>query len=421
MQIGYPVARLMIVALLLILCGTGSDLTAQYTSLGTDFTFGFLQNRTLDNGRSSTGGNGDVRVAIYVSNHSGRGPATVEISYSGADGAIEFEVDGLPVPSDGTTISVEVAPLSGRLVEFVPSAGHTPADLQIMGNGRRDRRSYRVRSDEPIALYAQSWQSASRDVSLILPKPSLGSDYVVAAPHPTPYARSRYGGPTEFAIVAVDDNTSVRFSLPRTVTVRLPGQPAESYPAGDHVIRLDAGETWQLQSDSLDLTGIRVHADDCRPFALYAGNMAVDVPTTSGGTWDHVYEQMFPRRSWGRRYVTTPVTDGVWDLFKIISAIDNTTVRIDGLELRTAEGPLRLAAGEVLEISDRVATSKGQVVTNAPTRIDRASYITSSAPVAVAQIGLSSAMHERSRRLDPFMIQNINQQLSLGLWCYVDQ
>lgn len=389
---------------LLLLLTAGAQLPAQYSSLGKDFRFGFLQNRTLDNGQSSTGGNGDVRVAIFVSNHSGTDVANVEVRYERNPVAIDYVVDGVPTPAIGGVLSVDVPPFTGTLIEFTPAPGYSPADLQIMGSGRTDSRSYRVTSSQTIALYAQSWQNASRDVSLILPTSSLGADYVVAAPHPTPHARSRFGGPAEFAIVAVEENTTVRFTLPRPITVRLPGQTPESIPAGERIVQLDEGETYQIQTDSLDLSGIRVYSEDCKPFALFAGNMAVDVPTTSGGTWDHVYEQMFPRRSWGRRYVTTPVTDGLWDLFKIIAADDNTTITIDGTQLETPNGTLRLARGEVLEISDQITTSRGQTVVTGPTRIGDATFISASAPIAVAQIGLSSNMNRNTQDLDPFMI-----------------
>ncbi len=382
----------------------GTALHAQYSSIGTEFYAAFIQNRTLADGSASNGSGNLVRTGFYVSNHSFDRPTTVSITYNGPVGLMEYSVDGTPVPLQNGRVEFSVDPADGRMVEMIPANGGSAADMQVMGNGRVGSNSFTIRSDGPIALYGQSWQTMSRDVSLILPTSSLGSDYVVMAAKPTPTSNSKHGGPAEFTIVAVEENTVVRFTLPSAMTTKVGSGPVETIPAGEQEVTLHAGETCQVQTDSEDLSGLRVTADSCRPFALYAGNMAVKIPDAAPSAWDHVYEQMFPIRSWGRRYVTTTMTEGVWDLLKITASESGTTITIDGTELMTPNGPLRLAQGEVLEISDRVETSRGQTITNAPTSISRPTMIEGSAPIMVAAFGLSAGMSPQSNVLDPFMV-----------------
>ena len=62
--------------------------------------------------------------------------ATVHIRYNGPTGAMEYTVDGVPQAAPGGVLEISVDPLDGHMVEMIPAAGFTAADMQIMGNGK---------------------------------------------------------------------------------------------------------------------------------------------------------------------------------------------------------------------------------------------------------------------------------------------
>ena len=401
------------IAILSLLLLSESMLFAQYSSIGKEFYVGFIQNRTLYDGSASNGSGNLVRTALYVSNHSFEDLATVQVRYNGPAGAMEYTVDGVPQAAPGGVLEITVDPLDGHMVEMIPASGFTAADMQVMGNGKVGGNTFRVNSDEPIALYAQSWQIMSRDVSLVLPASSLGNDYVVMTAEPTPTRSSRHGGPAEFAIVAVEDNTVVRFQLDDDMSTEVGPLPRETITAGMKEVRLNAGETYQVQTDDYDLSGLRVWSDSCRPFALFSGNMAVKITDSAGSAWDHVYEQMFPVRSWGLSYATVPMTDEAWDMLKITAAEEGTTITIDGTLLMTDSGPLTLGRGDVLRIAETTTASTGDVVINGPTKLEGPSMVVGSGPIMIAGFGLSADLDSTRNTLDPFMIilSPIEQQI----------
>ena len=387
-----------------LLLFTALPLEAQFSSLGTEFYVGFIQNRTLSSGRPSNGSPSDVATAFYISNSSTLTSARVRIEYMGITDRLGYEVDGVAMPLTDGGVEIDITPKDGKMIVVVPTVDGTPADPQIIGNGRVGRSSFHITSDRPIAVYAQSYQTMSRDVSLVLPTSSLGSTYVVMAEEPDPWRVSKHGGPSEFAIVAVEDATVVRFRLEAPAHARLENQATESVSAGDHTITLNRGETYQVQSDDDDLSGTVVTSDDCRPFALFAGNMAVMTPDEAVRAYDHIYEQMFPRRSWGKSYVTAPLKPAHSVRVKITAAEPGTTVMIDGMTVMTQNGPLRLDVGEILTIGSDARISTGTVLSPIALPAYRPLLIEGSGPIMVAQYGLSASMDPESDSADANMI-----------------
>jgi len=77
-----------------------------------------------------------------------------------------------------------------------------------------------------------------------------------------------------------------------------------------------------------DLTGSYIRSD--KPVALYSGSWATTIPNSSSNAWDHLYEQIPPVRSWGRKFVTVPLKSRGKDTYRILASVDQTTVRIAG-------------------------------------------------------------------------------------------
>ena len=76
-----------------------------------------------------------------------------------------------------------------------------------------------------------------------------------------------------------------------------------------------------------DLTGSYIKSD--KPIAFYSGSWSTTIPATSSvSAWDHLYEQIPPVRSWGRKFVTVPLKGRSVDIFRIVASEDQTNIKI---------------------------------------------------------------------------------------------
>jgi gliding motility-associated-like protein len=207
-----------------------------------------------------------------------------------------------------------------------------------------------ILTEDSVNVFALNYHSASTDASYIIPSQFLKTDYLVMS----------YKGistrPSDALIVATTDNTVVEIIT--TVPTR------GGTPAGQPItITMNAGQTFLLRSmDGFDLTGTRIKGKGhCHPFAVFGGTVSAFIPE---GCWyaDHLYEQLLPIDDWGKEYVTTPLLDGTYT-FRILASQDNTIIHINNSQ------PINLDAGKYLTIHNNSS----------------AKYITSSAPVCVAQ------------------------------------
>ena len=166
---------------------------------------------------------------------------------------------------------------------------------------------------------------------------ALGNEYYALCYKPHNEAVSGYnifcgfitvtnGKNSEFVVVATEDQTKVTIT-PSKITDQL--KPANI----PFTITLNKGELYQVQSMNApnltgqgDLTGSFIKSD--KPVALYSGSWATTVPNTSTYAWDHLYEQIPPLRSWGRKFVTVPLKSRGKDTYRILASVDQTTVRI---------------------------------------------------------------------------------------------
>lgn len=397
----------LIAYLLILLSGTVCcplPAIAQFSSSGTEFLFAFIQNRTRADGQP-TNTAGDVFFSAYVSNNDPARAAQVNIAFNGRPGAVRYRLNGADLSTVNNAAQFTVPGADVARIDILPASGplYSPADLQVMGNNIVQRKSFSIQADTPVAVFAESWQLKSRDASLILPVSALGTEYYTISYLPSTFSENVNGGPNEFAIVALEDNTRIDFVLPQAVSSNV-GGVVQNAPGGIYRPTLNKGECLQIQSDEIDLTGTRIRSLNAKPFAVFSGNMAAKIPLSSSGTWDHVYEQMLPVSTWGCSYITTPLRNESWDAFKIIAAQDGTRLAIDGQQLVTGAGPIMLQAGEFLELNGNTALFRGNPIINAPRQVQSPQHIEASAPINVAQFSVSSRVSPAIRLRDPMMI-----------------
>ncbi|HWR99162.1 MAG TPA: IgGFc-binding protein, partial [Prolixibacteraceae bacterium] len=187
-------------------------------------------------------------------------------------------------------------------------------------------------SDQPLNLYAMNWSYNSSDAAVIFPVDALGNEYFAMCYEPNvselPSGAPWNGKNSEFVVVASEDQTEVTIT-PSVVTDKL--KPAKV----PFTITLNKGELYQVQSMNHpnlpgqgDLTGSFIKSD--KPVALYSGSWATTVPKSSTYAWDHLYEQIPPLRSWGRKFVSVPLLSRAKDTYRILASVDHTTIRISG-------------------------------------------------------------------------------------------
>jgi PKD repeat protein len=200
-------------------------------------------------------------------------------------------------------------------------------------------------AEKPVNVYALSWDRFSSDIAVIYPVDNLGTEYLAMCYYPNIDPRNPESGSgrnSEFLIVASENQTRVEIT-PSKVTDNL--IPKDS----TFVVYLNKGEVFQVQSENTmgtdmsgqgDLTGSHVISD--KPVAFFSGALATTVPNESC-CWDHLFEQIPPVYSWGREYFTVPFKSREKDIYRILAAEDNTTLRISG------EQVIQLNKGEFYE------------------------------------------------------------------------
>ena len=148
-----------------------------YSTEGTDFWFGFMQNRSIYP---------DHYLEITVSS---RNDATVTVTY----GPSEILIAQIPVAANTS----EPIPIDYDL-------------LEASGSETIENKGIHLHSTDSVNVYALNFRTQSSDVAVIYPTESLGKEYfaMCSTPHPTNTIESN----TEFLIVASEDNTAIKIT-----------------------------------------------------------------------------------------------------------------------------------------------------------------------------------------------------------------
>jgi len=182
-----------------------------------------------------------------------------------------------------------------------------------------------IKSLDPIVVYAHQYETNRAEASVLLPVPSLGTEYLVMCYEG--YSREEAGVmvhyPSEFLVVATEDNTEVR--------LRVSSDTRGGLLAGDaRTLVLNAGEAYQVQSllgQGQDLTGSEISASN--PVAVFSGNFWTQVPNGCGDR-DNLYEQLPPTDAWGRQFALAPQERTSTTRIRILATQDNSPVEVLG-------------------------------------------------------------------------------------------
>ena len=161
---------------------------------------------------------------------------------------------------------------------------------------------------------------SSRDGTLIIPTNFLGKEYYVQT-----YPEDTYS--SEFAIVATEDNTTVR--------IKPTFETFGGVAAGSEItLTMNAGDAYLVasrqhtESDTyVDLSGSRICATN--PVAVFNGNQQTNMPYSEGGSKDFLSEQTLPIAQWGTDYYLALLGNTLSNVYIITAGYDGTEVHID--------------------------------------------------------------------------------------------
>ncbi len=260
--------------------------------------------------------------------------------------------------------------------------------VEAIGSESIQEKAIHLVSDLPLNVYALNWSPNSADVALIFPAESLGNEYYAMCytPHLSkvdPNNGNAEGKNSELMIVASEDKTVVSIT-PTVVTDHL--KPANS----TYSITINKGELYQVQSANVaainqgDLTGSYIKSN--KPVALFSGSYSTTVPGDLGECcFDHLYEQIPPLQTWGRKFIAVPLKSREKDTYRVLASENNTTIRIGN------QTPIVLNKGQKSEF---------MLMYTQP------SLIESDKPVLLAQFSNSQSVDKQFTNGDgdPFMV-----------------
>jgi hypothetical protein len=320
-------SKTMIVRFLLILilcvCVFNTELLSQQAvkdSKGTDFWLTFLPNY------HSLNSAGLDSLYIFVS---AEVPTTGTIDYT--------DINGNTLQHNFTITDVS------NVHQFV--VWHSNYELRGFNQGRNNfsqihqletpaPQSFHIVTDNEVTVYGLNQASNSSDAFLVLPTDALGKEYFVLS-YPSDGKSTLFlldeslSTPSEFAIVATEDNTEVEITLSTNRSYRTNGKTITTTLQQGESFLVQANITRTQRND--DLTGTQIIAT--KPISLIAGHQRASVPLNgSGQSRDHICEQIPPYDTWGNNAYVVPFVPGVSqspegrDRFVILSGTDDNVI-----------------------------------------------------------------------------------------------
>ncbi|MDB5262668.1 MAG: hypothetical protein JWQ14_1949 [Adhaeribacter sp.] len=231
-----------------------------------------------------------------------------------------------------------------------------------------ERKGIHVAAQSPIVVYAHIFRSARSAATIVLPTATMGREYYTLNFNqslPLVNDPNRY---SEFTVIATEDNTTVQIT-PAQITRN---NRAASTP---FKVKLNAGEVYQVQS-VIDLTGSHITTNvpeniTCKKVAVFSGSTWTAFGCAGANGGDNLYQQLYPLSSWGRNFVTAPLIDRHFEVYRILVGEDNTTVTVNGSTVSANGVPLQnpYAKGSIIQFQ----STQGNII-NADKGISVAQY-----------------------------------------------
>jgi gliding motility-associated-like protein len=238
----------------------------------------------------------------------------------------------LYIASDAnTTGTVEIADGSFAPIPFTIAANNVqvisiPTSAFINTEGYFSK-GIHIKSERPIAVYAHIYAQSVSGATLLLPVNAMGKDY-----YSLNYTQisNNSGARSSFSVIATEDNTQVEITPAAALTS---GAPANRKFT---VTLLKKGDLYQGLSFT-DLTGTKIRSvsaadGKCKKVAVFSGSGKIGIGCSSPGSLssDNFFQQVYPTASWGRFYITAPLKNRPYDVYRIVLSDPSTVVTLNG-------------------------------------------------------------------------------------------
>ena len=181
-----------------------------------------------------------------------------------------------------------------------------------------------ITSLKPVAIYAHIFANSSSGATLLLPVNTLGKDYY-SINYTQTADETAYSA---FMVIATEDSTTVEITPSVTL---LDGSAANTAFS----ITLNKGDVYQGLANA-DLTGTRIQSvssglNTCKKIAVFAGSTRIQIGCNEkDNSSDNLFQQVYPTASWGKNYITVPLSNRDYDVFRIVLSTPNTNVTLNG-------------------------------------------------------------------------------------------
>jgi gliding motility-associated-like protein len=291
---------------------------------------------------------------------------------------------------------------SGNLTAGQVVSVNIPSTYFTGSSGVHNNKAIRVTSAKNVVVYSYITRSAVSGATVCLPTNVLGREYIS-----TNYTQvsNENNSNSYFSIIAVEDNT--------TVEIIPSGNTNNGWLAGSvNTVTLNKGQIYQVLGNinatatgglwnGVDLTGSKIRsissgANGCQKIAVFSGAGKIRIGTSCGSSTssDNLYQQLYPKASWGKRFVTVPSYSRTFNFFRIIKSDPTANVFLNGALIPSAS----FNANNVYEFSNATVN-----------------YINSDKSVSVSQYFTTQGCDGNASPYDPDMIvlnpieQNINK------------
>ena len=270
--------------------------TAQNSTQGKEFWFSFMRNGLEDNGLNEL----DVMISAKRAC-----TGTIQDCSSPPNWSIDFSVG-----ANG----VEIIQLPFN------NLYHKDEVERVVSH-----KSAKLIASDTISVYISNHAKFSFDASYVLPKESLGTEYILQSARQSIANGAPRMKTSSFLIIALEDNTQVSIT-PSVLTLggHQAGQPFS--------VTLDAGQSYFVRSNHAslerDFSGTTVGAS--KKVAVFNGNTLTQLFDRNEISQDHVFEQAISVDKWGKQFAPTMSLNRIRDLVKVTSSADGDTVWING-------------------------------------------------------------------------------------------
>lgn len=246
------------------------------------------------------------RLAIYIT------------SDQTTTGTVEFNGNTIPfsvVANQTTIVRVGNATLPSNATCYIGSNNVVEVNKGI-----------HIVALKPVAAYAHILNAAVSGSTLLLPTNVLGKEYVVSSY--VPQGNTAGVERCQFVIVGVENNSTVEIT-PINADI------SNSHPANvPFQINLNRGDVYQYQSFN-ELSGTKVVSiangtSDCKPIVVIGSTTRSAIGCATAGSGDNLFQQLTPKSSWGKNYITVPFILKNRDIIRIYVSNPTAPVTVNG-------------------------------------------------------------------------------------------